>query len=53
MRLTRFVKIFFKYIKHIWYVSQFKHSIYVVHGTNSLQRHRVAKAKVTKTVKPK
>lgn len=50
-RIIRFTKLFFHYIGHVWYVSKFEHSFYIVHGTNSLQKHNGAVSKVNKVIK--
>lgn len=48
MKVLRFVYLFFKYIPHVWYAANFKHSSYVVHGTNNETTHESMKNKLGK-----
>lgn len=51
-RITRFIKLYFQYLGHVWEASKFKHSFYIVHKTNSLKEHEAAKKAVSKVVGP-
>lgn len=54
MRIIRFFDLLVDYFRHVWYASQYKYTVYILHGTDEFKEHIKTKKMVKKlmTVHP-